>query len=131
MLDRSIRGNAHSMTAETEPDERTEDFGRNLWLLKAPLDIYRLALLNGGELRRWEPFFGFLQQITLRFYMLGICALFEEEKGEGQQVYPLSSLSGILNFVERYPLRCKDPPAEFIEEHCKPDTRLLAELRWE
>lgn len=116
-------------------DDKTIELGKALYNLKCALDIYKIIGINTTKIKAigsGQSFFWQVQQLSLDFYVLGICKVFEENKK-----HKLNSLLAVLRVAEVCNPRDESPLRDFVDKYrtsCeqKEENRLnsaIAELR--
>jgi hypothetical protein len=96
-------------------DDKLIELSKNLFEIKANLDLYKILRINApeiGAIGRGKYFFAHMRKLCLDSYILGICKVFEIEKDR-----ELNSLPSILKTVKHYKPQNERPLLDFINEH--------------
>jgi hypothetical protein len=89
------------------------ELGKELYLVKCSLDVYKIIGLNGAKIRDGRSFFGHVQGLGLRNVALGLAKVYEHEKGG----YELCSVSGIYRLAKEVAIRDREAAATFSREY--------------
>jgi hypothetical protein len=82
-------------------DRATIALGKELFSVKASLDVYALIGLNATHIHTGERFFGQIQNLCLLHVTLGLTKIFEREKPP----YELCSISGLYKLAIKVPIQ--------------------------
>jgi len=110
------------MRNDTVPINRLDDklieLEKALYLLKSTLDVYRLISLNAPAIERanaGSAFFGHVQHLSLEFYVLGICKVFEQ--ATKHRKHELHSLCAVLDEAATCTLMSEGPLRDFVAKY--------------
>jgi hypothetical protein len=84
----------------TPIDDKNIELAKLLYGLRQDLDVYCLISVNADKINArgyGKAFFGHICRRAIDSIALGICKIYETEKG-----YQLNSIDGVLNYLARY-----------------------------